>query len=133
MTLITSQLAIGDQYDPKECFADVDAFLCCAAELTLLRGKPGFHLPLIDGQPVDVDGLRAAYVFLDKETSEHHLILIYCQQGLCRSVAVLTGYLVWKGLDSAAKILERIQKSRSSVCPEGPVLDSILQAVQTLH
>ena len=70
MTLITPHLAVGHFEDSVRYERQIDAFLCCAEELLMPQGKPGFHLPLRDGEPIDGHNLDTAFRFLDEQLQE---------------------------------------------------------------
>lgn len=127
MTLITPRFAIGDRNDPNKWFKHLDAFLCCAAELPLPSGKPGFHLALMDGMPVEHVLLEAAFAFLDEQLALRHTVLVYCGHGFSRSVSVLTGYLAWKSAEPPDRVLEQVRKLRPEICPSVTTYESIIR------
>jgi protein-tyrosine phosphatase len=133
MTLITSQLALGGRHDPLTHSEHIEAFLCCAQELALPRNKPGYHLPIRDGAPIDGPGLEAAFRFLDEQLKAGRLILIYCGAGFSRSVAVITGYLALRTSESPKSVLRRIRKLRPAVDPSELTFQSVMQYVNEMR
>jgi protein-tyrosine phosphatase len=133
MTLISPHLAVGDSEDPVKCERQIDAFLCCAEELLIPQGKPGFHLPLRDGEPIDGHNLDAAFRFLDEQMQAERVVLVYCAAGRSRSVSVITGYLALRNSKAPHVILRRIRKLRPEVCPSEPTLESVVQYVNELR
>ena len=120
MTLITPQLAVGDWHDALVHSERADAFLCCARELVLPRNKPGYHLPIEDGAPIDGPGLDAAFRFLDDQLKAERLGLAHCAAGFSRSISVVTGYLALRNSESPKSVLRRIRKLRPAVRPSEP-------------
>jgi protein-tyrosine phosphatase len=126
MTLISPHLAVGDSEDPVKCERQIDAFLCCAEELLIPQGKPGFHLPLRDGEPMDGHNLDAAFRFLDEQMQAERVVLVYCAAGRSRSVSVITGYLALRNSESPKAVLRRIRKLRPGVSPSDPTFQSVV-------
>ena len=133
MTLITSQLALGDCDDPLTHAEHLDAYLCCAQELVLPRNKPGYHLPIRDGAPIDGSSLNAAFRFLDEQLKANRLVLVYCAAGFSRSVSVLTGYLALRNSESPKFVLQQIRKLRPAADPSEPTFHSVVQYVNEMR
>lgn len=133
MTLITAQLAVGDWCDATTHAEVIDAFLCCAKELPLPRNKPGYHLPIQDGDPIDNQNLEAAFRFLDEQLHTGHLVLVYCAAGFSRSPSIITGYLALRNSESPKALLRKIQKLRPAVRPSGPTFESVVQYVNEMR
>jgi len=133
MTLITSQLALGDCHDAAIHSEQVDAFLCCAEELTLPRNKPGHHLPITVGAPFDSPALEAAFRFLDEQLKSKRLVLVYCAAGSSRSASVLIGYLAMRNAESPKSMLRRIRKLRPAVRPSELTFQSVVQYVDEMR
>jgi len=132
MTLITPHLAVGDSEDPVKCEQQIDAFLCCAEELIMPHGKPGFHLPLRDGEPIDGHNLDAAFRFLDEQLQAKRVVLVYCAAGRSRSVSVITGYLALRNSKAPHVILRRIRKLRPEAGPSEPTFESVVRYVNEM-
>jgi protein-tyrosine phosphatase len=111
----------------------IDAFLCCAKELSLPRNKPGYHLPLQDGDPIDNQNLEAAFRFLDEQLHAKRLVLVYCAAGFSRSPSIITGYLALRNSESPKAVLRKIRKLRPAVHPSGPTLESVIQYVNEMR
>jgi protein-tyrosine phosphatase len=133
MTLITPQLALGDSEDPAKHCRHIDAFLCCAEEIPLPRNKPGHHLALRDGSPIDDQSFDAAFRFLDEQLQAKRLVLVYCGRGLSRSVSVITGYLALRNSKAPHVILRQIRKLRPEVCPSEPTFQSMVRYVNEMQ
>ena len=127
MTLITAQLAVGEFEDPVKYEGQIDAFLCCAEGLLMPQGKPGLHLPLRDGEPIDGHNLDAAFRFLDEQLQEERVVLVYFAAGRSRSVSVIAGYLAMRNSQSPRAVLRRIRKLRPEVCPSESTFQSVVQ------
>jgi protein-tyrosine phosphatase len=133
VTLITPHLALGDSEDPVKYWSQMDAFLCCAERLSIPQGKPGFHLPLRDGEPIDDQSLDAAFRFLDEQLRAKRLVLVYCAAGRSRSVSVITGYLALRSSRAPHVILRQIRKLRPEVCPSEPTFQSVVRYVSEMQ
>jgi protein-tyrosine phosphatase len=133
MTLITPHLAVGDSEDPVKYERQIDAFLCCAEELIIPQGKPGFHLPLRDGEPIDSHNLDAAFRFLDEQVQAERVVLVYCAAGRSRSLSVMTGYLALRNSKTPHVILRQIRKLRLDVYPSEPTFESVVQYVNEMR
>ncbi len=133
MTLITPQLALGDSEDPAKHWLDIDAFLCCAEEISLPKTKPGHHLALRDGSLIDDQSFDVAFRFLDEQLQAKRLVLVYCGRGLSRSVSVITGYLALRHSKAPHVILRRIRKLRPQICPSELTFQSMVQYVNEMQ
>lgn len=125
MTLITSQLALGDRDDPVKCGQHIEAYLCCAAEIPLPQKKPGHRLALKNGLPIDGELLDAAFLFLDEQLRAKRLVLIYCGYGSSRSASVIAGYLALRSGENLNDVLARIRRLRPEVSPSPGTFQSI--------
>ena len=125
MTLITSHLALGNAHDPSLFAKDLDAVLCCAAEVPLYPGKPGLHLRLQDGAPVDATLLEQAFAFLDERMAQGHFTLVYCGHGTSRSVSILCGYLALRQNTPPHNILTAVRRLRPEASPSALTFQSV--------
>jgi protein-tyrosine phosphatase len=125
MTLITSHLALGNARDPFLFAKDLDAVLCCAAEIPLYPGKPGCHLRLQDGVPVEAPLLEQAFAFLDEQLRENRFTLVYCGYGTSRSVSILCGYLALRQKISPSQVLTNIRRLRPEANPARVLFQSV--------
>jgi protein-tyrosine phosphatase len=132
MTLITSYLALGNSSDPIQFADHVDAVLCCATEVPLYPGKPGHHLRISDGLPIEAKALEEAFQFLDEQIAEAHLVLVYCGHGTSRSVSVLCGYLALKQKAPINEILKIVRQLRPRVKPSPTTFKSVERHVHSL-
>jgi protein-tyrosine phosphatase len=133
MTLVTAQLALGDSEDPVKYQSQIDAFLCCAEEIPIPRNKPGHHLSLRDGEPIDDQSLDAAFRFLDEQLQAKRFVLTYCAAGRSRSVSVITGYLALRNSKAPHVILRQIRRLRPGVCPSEPTFQSVVRYVNEMQ
>jgi protein-tyrosine phosphatase len=97
------------------------------------RDKPGHHLPLVDGEPIDDQSLDAASRFLDEQLEAKRLVLVYCAAGRSRSVSVLTGYLALKSSKAPHAILRQIRKLRPEVSPSESTFESVARYVNEMR
>jgi protein-tyrosine phosphatase len=125
MTLITAQLALGNVEDAVRFANHIDAVLCCAREVPLHPKKPGYHLPIHDGFPIEPAALDGAYHFLDEQLSLKHLVLVYCGHGTSRSASVLCGYLALRQCATPEAVLKSIRRLRPEVSPSRITFRSI--------
>jgi protein-tyrosine phosphatase len=96
------------------------------------KGKPGFHLPLRDGEPIDGYSLDAAFRFLDEQLQAERVVLVYCAAGRSRSVSAISGYLALRKSQSPKAVLRRIRELRPEACPSEPTFESVVQYVNEM-
>jgi protein-tyrosine phosphatase len=130
MTLITAQLALGNSKDPQLYADHIDAALCCAREIPLVRKKPGHHLKLDDGHAIPDVYLANAYEFLDQHLAAKHLVLVYCAQGISRSASVLCGYLALKSGEPLDQVLDSVRRLRPAVDPTKSTFEAVKKYVE---
>ena len=94
MSEITEQIWLGSYGDSaNDTFLQerkITHILCCAEELPLRAGFP--YSSSIKGQKVT--DVKEAAKLLDTWTSEGKRVMVYCSDGLGRSVSVMIEYLM---------------------------------------
>ena len=93
MNYILKNLAIGNFEDAQDPPAGIDALLCVAQEIDLSHVRCLYYkVPIVDMQPIPVDQLKEAVVFI-RDHINNHKIMVYCNAGIGRSPSVVVAYL----------------------------------------
>ena len=122
-------IGFGRFEDPGKFWPHIDAFVCCAEEIPLVKQKPGHHVPLLDGPPIEDQSLDAAFRFLDEQLAVGRLVLLYCGEGRSRSVSVIVGYLGTKSGEDPGVLLQQIRRLRPAVWPSELTIQSVVRYV----
>lgn len=95
MNWITDQIAIGDANESKTCHAEVDVLLCLTRDCCENRTDcTGICISLHDGPGNSKEQVMAAVDYLGRCVDNGLKVLVHCQAGRSRSVAVVAAYLM---------------------------------------
>ncbi len=116
MDFVTSDIAIGNVHDARAVTDEVDGILCLRprCDCDEREDLEALHVPLVDGPGNPRRKVDECVAYLRASRACGDRILVHCQAGRSRSVAIVARFLVVEDGLSAAAALAHIRARREA-------------------